>query len=244
MLPIDIELLRYWLFEKHIYAYKLRSFKQTDAYRKGKETLNAFHRNPNLLLADLETAPFTIFDLETTGLLPQIGHEIISIGAVRIVGTKHISYKRFHQIIKPIRPVLNRTLQLTGITREEINDGMTFCDAYQQFLEFSQDSILVAYPAAFDIGFIETLLKRWHLPNRTPYYIDAQALVKKLYPKHKSQLDTMIAELGVTPLERHHALNDAIMTAELFQTLLHDCLHRDIRNVHQLLHYTLSQQRS
>nr|WP_202406266.1 3'-5' exonuclease [Pontibacillus yanchengensis] len=186
---------------------------------------------------DLSTAPFTIFDLETTGLLPEVGHEIISIGAIRIHGTQHIQYERFHQHIYPIRPVPNRTLELTGMSREDLRNGHSFCDAYYNFLKFSKDSILVAYPAAFDMNFLQTMLKRWKLPVKTPHSLDAQSLVKHLYPNKKFQLDNIITELGICKLDRHHALNDATMTAELFQKLLQDCINLGIKTPGELIQY-------
>ena len=237
MLPIDLEILKYILFEKPLYAYKIRPYLRTVDYTELKIRLENYQRDESLLTKDLSTAPFTIFDLETTGLLPEVGHEIISIGAIRIYGTQHIQYERFHQHIYPIRPVPKRTLELTGISREDLKNGHSFCDAYYNFLEFSKDTILVAYPAAFDMNFLQTMLKRWKLPVKTPYSVDAQSLVKQLYPNNKIQLDTIISDLGISKLERHHALNDATMTAELFQKLLQDCMDLGMETPGELINY-------
>ncbi|KGP91904.1 DNA polymerase III subunit epsilon [Pontibacillus chungwhensis BH030062] len=240
MLPIDLEILKYIFFERHMYAYKLRPYLKTNKYHELHEKLSTQEHNEDLLKMNIQEAPFTIFDLETTGLLPELGHEIISIGAIRIQGTNHVSYKRFHQYVRPIRPVHQRTLNLTGMTRKDLQRGQTFLEAYDDFMEFSKDTILVAYPAAFDMKFLQTLLKRWKLPIDTPPSIDAQKLVKKMYPNHKYQLDSMIASFGITQLERHHALNDAIMTAELFQQILHDIHSYGIKTVEDAIHWIQS----
>lgn len=238
MLPIDIEILKYFLYGKPYFALKSKPYTETEQYEALKNRLEQHSNNPEMLTQSIKNASFTIFDLETTGLLPEIGHEIISIGAIRINGFEQIQYERFHRYIKPIRNVPKRTLRLTGMTEEELENGSSFIEAYSDFLEFSKDSVLVAYPAAFDMNFLNNMLKRWNLPVKTPYCVDAQQVVKKLYPNRKYQLDAMISYMGVTKLPRHHALNDAVMTAELFQQLLVQLYKYDIQTIEQLIKYT------
>ncbi|QHE52900.1 PolC-type DNA polymerase III [Pontibacillus sp. HMF3514] len=240
MLPIDIEILKYIFYERHIVSLKMRPFFETDAYHQLKKQLENLSTSEELLSESVMEAPYTIFDLETTGLLPELGHEIISIGAIRIQGVHQIQYERFHMHVKPLRRVTKRTQQLTGITEEELEESDTILKALSAFLEFSKGSVLVAYPAAFDMKFLRTMLKRWKLPDRLPHSIDAQTIVKKLYPNRKHQLDTMIPFFGITKLARHHALNDATMTAELFQQLLHQ-LPNEIHTVQDLLSFTEKQ---
>lgn len=244
MFPIDMEILKYVLYERYIFAIKQRPFRKTDDYISLQETLVHYRRKRSLLKEPIQTAPFTIFDLETTGLFPELGHEIISIGAIRINGTQPLTYQRFHQHIKPIRPVSKRTRDLTGLTKEDLANAPSFPKAFQEFLQFCEGSILVAYPAAFDMHFVEKMLKRWKLPVTTPYTIDAQAIAKQIYPNQRTQLDRMIAELGIQKLGRHHALNDAIMTAELFQVLLNECHQRDIHTTHELMEIAQSIRKS
>lgn len=238
MVPIDIEILKYLLFGKPYFSYKIQPYLETEEYKQLFHMLEEPEDHSYLLEYSITDAPFTIFDLETTGLLPEIGHEIISIGAIRINGFENIQYERFHQYIKPIRSVPKRTLRLTGMSQEDLKYGKTFMEAYSEFLAFSKGSVLVAYPAAFDMNFLTSMLKRWNLPVHTPYSIDAQRIVKRLYPNRKYQLDSMISYLGVTKLPRHHALNDAVMTAELFQQLLVQLHRYDIKTVRQLVDYS------
>ncbi len=238
MLPIDIEIIKYILFERHVVSLKMRPFFQTDAYHHLYNQLETLNTSEELLSEPVTEATYTIFDLETTGLLPELGHEIISIGAIRIKGDHQIQYKRFHVHVKPLRRVSKRTRKLTGITQEELEQSESILEALSEFLEFSKGSILVAYPAAFDMKFIRTILKRWKLPDRLPPSVDAQTIVKKLYPHRKHQLDTMIPFFGITKLARHHALNDATMTAELFQQLLHELPQDKIHTVQDLISYT------
>ncbi|KGX90466.1 3'-5' exonuclease [Pontibacillus marinus] len=237
MLPIDIEILKYIFYERHVVSLKMRPYFETCAYQALEQQLKSLSLSDELLSESVTEAPYTIFDLETTGLLPELGHEIISIGAIRIQGVHQIQYERFHMHVKPLRRVTKRTRQLTGITEEELEQSDSILEALGAFLEFSKGSILVAYPAAFDMKFLRTMLKRWKLPDRLPPSIDAQTIAKKLYPNRKHQLDTMIPFFGITKLARHHALNDATMTAELYQQLLHQ-LPKDVHTVQDLISFT------
>lgn len=234
MLPIDLQILKYYFFEKPIYYFKLKKYIGSDKYYQIQSLLQTISFPTELTDQPLSEVPFTIFDLETTGLFPQIGHEVISIGAVQIEGTKHCRLERFHQLIKPIRPISKKTHDLTGITKEDMKNAKPFIHAFEEFLRFSKDSILVAHPATFDMFFLQTMLRRWNLPVYEPYVIDTFAIAKKLYPKLNPQLDSLIRLFSVQQLERHHALNDAIMTAEIFEKLLEDLMTKGIRTYNDL----------
>nr|WP_255437676.1 3'-5' exonuclease [Thalassobacillus sp. CUG 92003] len=171
-----------------------------------------------MLKANLKDIDFTIFDLETTGFLPEIGHEIISIGAIRI--NAFDEEETFYHVVRPIRPVNKHILDLTGLDTNQLKEAASFITVFLQFLEFSRNSVLVAHPAKFDMRFVKAMLKRWKLPVYDPPYIDSQAMAKWLLPTMNCQLDELIKHFHIQQLDRHHALNDALMTAELFQHLI------------------------
>ncbi|MGI8316205.1 3'-5' exonuclease [Halobacillus mangrovi] len=213
-----------------------------NTYRQLEEKLEtsnkSFGSNP---LKDLD---YTIFDLETTGFLPEIGHEIISIGAIRLQGLDACHRKTFHQVIRPIRPVNNQTLSLTGLTRDRLRNASPFIEGFQNFMEFSEGSVLVAHPAKFDMRFLQTMLKRWKLPSYHPPVIDSQLLAQWLLPSVKHQLDPLLKQFGIEKRARHHALNDAIMTAELFSELLSITLEKEISTLDELTHILEKQKKA
>ncbi|WP_173916200.1 PolC-type DNA polymerase III [Halobacillus sp. Marseille-Q1614] len=234
MLPIDLQILKYFFFEKPIYAYKIRPYLTTGNYLDLREKLSQeVHGTPGN--QPLTNITYTVFDLETTGFLPEIGHEIISIGAVRMEGLDTYHHETFHQVVKPIRPVRNHTLKLTGLSREQIDKAPSFLEAFDRFLEFSRGSVLVAYPAKFDMRFMKAMLKRWKLPDYSPPVIDSQLMAKWLFPERKHyQLDPLLRKFSIPKLERHHALNDSIMTAELFRELLTTIMKKNILTFNEL----------
>ncbi|RWZ60130.1 3'-5' exonuclease [Halobacillus fulvus] len=234
MLPIDLQILKYIFFEKPIYYFKIKPYFKWNSYHALEETLLAYEKYPKQDSVPLQELDYTIFDLETTGFLPEIGHEIISIGAVRLKGVDVWQRKTFHQVIRPIRPVNKQTLRLTGLTQERIKNSSPFIDGFNNFLEFSEGSVLVAHPAKFDMRFVQTMLKRWKLPAYQPEVIDSQLMAQWLLPSVKYQLDPLLKYFGIEKLDRHHALNDAIMTAELFSYLLSMMIEQKVHTLEEL----------
>ncbi|GGF08435.1 hypothetical protein GCM10010954_03620 [Halobacillus andaensis] len=221
MLPIDLQILKYLFFEKPIYYYKIRPFINSDIHRELCIQLQEYER-PEVEDKSLLELDYTIFDLETTGFIPEIGHEIISIGAIRMNGHTICENQTFYKLVNPIRPVGKQTLKLTGLKKEQLVQSDFFLDGFQEFLSFCKGSVLVAHPAKFDMRFIQTMLKRWKLPSLDTPVIDSQKLAKFLYPNEKHQLDPLLKKFHIQRRTRHHALNDATMTAELYSYLLED----------------------
>ncbi|MCA0982809.1 3'-5' exonuclease [Halobacillus yeomjeoni] len=221
---------------------KIRPYFQWNTYKQLEEKLNSHEPDPNIGQEHLKNLDFTIFDLETTGFLPEIGHEVISIGAVRLEGQDACHRKTFHQIVRPVRRVNNHTLKLTGLTRDQLNNASPFIEAFSNFMEFSEGSVLVAHPAKFDMRFLQTMLKRWKLPDYNPPVIDSQKMAQWLLPNVRHQLDPLLRHLGIEKRDRHHALNDAIMTAELYRFLLSKSLEEEVQTLEEL-QYKLNQQK-
>lgn len=234
MLPVDLQILKYILFEKPMYYFKIKPYLKWHSYDQLQNQLLEHKHEKDLELKPLEELDFTIFDLETTGFLPEIGHEIISIGAIRLNGLHACRKEKFHQVIRPIRPVNNQTLKLTGLSRDRLENASPFIDGFQNFMEFSEGSVLVAHPAKFDMRFLRAMLKRWKLPDYDPHVIDSQLMAQWLLPNVRHQLDPLLKYMGIEKRDRHHALNDAIMTAELFGYLLSRAIDQEVTILQQL----------
>ncbi|WP_062513736.1 PolC-type DNA polymerase III [Halobacillus sp. KGW1] len=244
MLPVDLQIIKYIFFEKPMYHFKIKPFLKWNIYQSLEETLSLYEKDTRFHQKKLEELDFTIFDLETTGFFPEIGHEIISIGAIRLNGLHACRSRKFHQIIRPIRPVNNQTLRLTGLTKQQLMDASPFIEGFTNFLEFSEGSVLVAHPAKFDMRFLRAMLKRWKLPDYEPHVLDSQIMAQWLLPHVKHQLDPLLKYVGIDKRERHHALNDAIMTAELFQFLLSKALNHKIETLDDLYTVCRNQQKA
>lgn len=186
------------------------------------------YRQPVMDQNNFTTNEFTVFDLETTGFFPDIGDEILSIGAIKIK-EGHVKYdKTFYKVVKPIHTVSKATKKLTGLSTEDLAKGASLPDAIQDFLKFSEGSILVAHPASFDMSFLRKVLHKWELPPFETVYVDSFLVANSLYPDEKNFLDQLVTRFNIPKRIRHHALYDAIMTAEIFIQLLKDIEHEQI----------------
>ena len=88
--------------------------------------------------------PFTVFDLETTGMSPT-RDRIVEIGAVRVEIDGTVS--RFETLVNPSVPIPYQVSQVHGITNDMVKDAPAFTDAAYAFLDFIKGSKLVAHNA-------------------------------------------------------------------------------------------------
>jgi DNA polymerase-3 subunit epsilon len=169
------------------------------------------------LLTDLT---YTVFDMETTGLHPSEGDEILSIGAIRIVSCRLLRDERFEQLIDPLRTIPWESVQIHGIHPEMLIGQPTVDQVLPGFHQFVDDTILVAHNAAFDMRFLQMKEERTAVQFTNPV-LDTLLLSAVVHPAHENHdLEAIAQRLGVRILGRHTAMGDAIATGELFLKLL------------------------
>ncbi len=163
---------------------------------------------------------FTVFDMETTGLKPSEGDEILSIGAIRIVNGRLLSEDRFEQLVDPLRSIPWESVQIHGINPEMVIGKPTIDTVLPRFQQFAEDTILVAHNAAFDMRFLQMKEEQTAVRFINPV-LDTLLLSAIVHPAHEDHnLEAIAQRLGVRVLGRHTAMGDAVATGELFLKLL------------------------
>jgi len=163
---------------------------------------------------------YTIFDTETTGLDPAGGDQIIQIGATRLVNGKLLKSESFDQLVDPQRSIPAAGIPIHGITPEMVAGKPTITEVLPAFFAYSQDTVLVAHNAAFDMRFLQLLEERTGLRFDQPV-LDTLLLSAVVHPQQEShRLEAIAERFDVTVIGRHTALGDALVTAEVFQKLL------------------------
>jgi DNA polymerase-3 subunit epsilon len=168
----------------------------------------------------LATIDYTVFDTETTGLQPSAGDEIVSVGAVRIVNGRLLEQEVFEQLVDPKRAMSPEAARITGLDAAMLANQPTIDQVLPAFRQFCEDTVLVAHNAAFDMRFLR--LKEAATGVRfTQPVLDTLLLSAVIHPDLESHSLEAIAErMGVSPMGRHTALGDAIMTGEVFLRMI------------------------
>ena len=182
------------------------------------------------LLAELT---YTAFDTETTGLDPQGGDEIISIGAVRIVNGRLLTEDTFDQLVDPRRSLPWASVKFHGIRPEMLVDQPVLEEVLPRFQKFAQETILIGHNVAFDMRMLQLKEDQCNIRFINPV-LDTMLLSAVVHPAHATHSLNAIAErLGVPVIGRHTALGDAITTAEIFLKLIPLLANKSIRTLQQ-----------
>ncbi len=162
-----------------------------------------------------------VLDTETTGLEVSQGHRIIEIGCVEL-DNRRLTGNHYHQYIKPEREIDQGAIEVHGITNEFLANKPLFAQVAQDFLEFVDGAELIIHNAPFDMGFLNSELKR--LDNDAPALedrcrvIDTLVMARGKHPGQRNNLDALCQRYDVDNSQRdlHGALLDAEILADVY----------------------------
>ncbi|MGB9731010.1 3'-5' exonuclease [Calditerrivibrio nitroreducens] len=175
-----------------------------------------------LLDKPLDEVNFVVFDLETTGLNPDNGDQIIEMGAFKIEEGFKLIRDPFHTMVKPDIFIPN---EIHGITEMELKNAPDICTALYDFIDFSRGSVLVAHKASKDIAFLRAAMREYLIDDSFDFLvIDTIKFSQRLYPEFKyHNLDYLIEKHHVSinsKFKRHRAVYDAEATAKIFLKMI------------------------
>ncbi len=176
-------------------------------------------KEKNSLDAPLNTLKVAVFDIETTGFFPEKGDQVISIGAVKMCGTtiEESEASSFYSLIKTDQPLSEEISALTKITDEELAAAPNASDVLLDFYRFIQDRILVAHHSNHERAFMKKISQDALGIRFEHRLIDTSFLLRLFHEKNEVQtLDELCTQCGVEIHNRHHALADAKMAAQIW----------------------------
>lgn len=125
------------------------------------------HKIVELLDKPLDEVSFVVFDLETTGLNPDNGDQIIEMGAFKIEEGFKLVRDPFHTMVKPDIFIPN---EIHGITEVELKNAPDICTALYDFIDFSRGSVLVAHKASKDIAFLRAAMREYLIDDSFDFW--------------------------------------------------------------------------
>jgi DNA polymerase III epsilon subunit family exonuclease len=163
-----------------------------------------------------ELGPFTVFDVETTGMSP-VNDRIVEIAAIRVDADG--IHSRFHSLVNPKMRISDEVIRIHRITNEMVENAPSFPSVGKDFMSFVQDSTLVAHNGRFDLAFLQESLGRHGIALWNGRTMDSIAIIKHAYPglpSYSLQNLQRHFSLGTGDGQAHRAFTDVEWTLEIF----------------------------
>lgn len=179
----------------------------------------------------LEEATYVVFDTELTGLDLK-KDSILSIGAVRMMGSSISLGETFYKLLSPSTEIQHKGVVIHGITPSDVEGKPLIDTVLQEFIDFAGDAIMVGHFVTIDMGFISREVRRvcaaaFQNPAVDTYRIyewirENTGSFSRHYERRTEELNlfSIAREYNIPISEGHNALSDAFITAQLFQRFL------------------------
>jgi len=192
----------------------------------------------------LDAQRYVVLDTEMTSL-DRRSNRLLSIGAIAMDGAKIRIGEQFYRVVNTGVPVPAKTVVIHRLRSEDVESGEPCAKALADLCQFTQGAVLVGHFLHLDLNLLRkemdatgqqlknpavdtARLHQWIL-RHGPYSEDLHIQLEKL------DLATLAKFYGLEAHDAHHALDDAFLTARLWQVMMHKAQAGGIRNLGQLL---------
>lgn len=177
----------------------------------------------------LSDTPLAALDLETTGLDPK-RHGIVSVGIVPFSLERIRPAQGYYRVLRPRREIDEHSITIHRITHEEVEDAPDLEDIVDGLLDALAGRVAVVHYHAIERRFLyQAFLRRFGEGVLFPL-IDTLRIEKRVTQRRtlspltwfgRRQVSLRLADARrryrLPEYSPHHALTDALATAELFQ---------------------------
>ena len=175
-----------------------------------------------------------VLDTETTSLNVDKAR-ILQIGGVRIFRGKIESKDKFDTLVNPGEPIPEESTRIHGIDDIHVADAESFTEVFPVLENWIESAIVIGYSIGYDLAVIQREMDLCGLPWTAPRTLDVRHMVRVLEPQlPEYSLEMVAGWLGISTENRHQALADAEMTADVFLALLPKLSGKGIRTVAEL----------
>lgn len=162
-----------------------------------------------------------LFDTETTGLEPHLGHRVIEVAALELMNDLPTG-RHFHALVDPERDIPDDATRINGFTLADLAGKPSFAEIVDDLLEFFGEAKLIAHNAPFDFAFLDAEFVRLGLPALSASrMIDTLAMAKVRFPGMPNSLDALCRRFAIDLSARttHNALLDCRLLADVYVEL-------------------------
>jgi DNA polymerase-3 subunit epsilon len=181
----------------------------------------------SMLISDVR---FVVVDTELTGL-DEKKDSIVSIGAVRMVGGTINLGDLFYRLVSPKAELKADSVCIHEITPSDVAEQPGIEAAFDEFLEYAGNDVLVGHFISIDLSFLNREMKRLHgreLPNPV---LDTFSIYEWLRKRQRARdcfatpfagyrLYDIVKCFDISVHGAHNAIMDAFATAQLFQRFI------------------------
>lgn len=164
----------------------------------------------------LAGARLAVIDTETTGFDIGHGYELIELAVVDVVDGAIAS--QWASLARPMRPIPWGAAQVHGITTAMVAAAPLPREVAHELVARVRGVPLVFHNAAFDLPFLQQMLRGAGLPPLQNPVIDTYGLSRLIRPKSHA-LAALAVDLALPVEPPHRALGDALTTARLLLAL-------------------------
>ena len=161
-------------------------------------------------------------DTETTGLSANDGDRIVEIACVEtkdLIPTNRV----FHKLINPQKKVSPDAFKIHGFSDDFLKGKEKFDEIVEDFLEFIKDKKLIIHNAPFDVGFLNSELRRLNKKIIDFKNVeDTLTLARSKFPASSNSLDNLCKRFNIDISRRtkHNALLDCELLREVYINLV------------------------
>jgi DNA polymerase-3 subunit epsilon len=196
-----------------------------------------------------------VLDTEMTSL-DRTSNRLLSVGAIVMEEGRICLGQQLYCVVDPGVPVPSETILIHRLRPTDIAGGEAPAQAVRQLMEFARGAVLVGHFLDFDRAVLIKELQKAAPPlagqsaraavldypaidtARVQRWLDLRKAAYSEDRGHDTQpvdLASLAKRYGLEQAEAHHALSDALLTAQLWQRLIHALQRAGITTLRQAL---------
>ena len=188
-------------------------------------------------------ANYVVIDIKLTGLHEE-RDSILSIGAIMMSGGRIELGETFYRLLKPDAESSVPNLTAPGFAQASLLLEPNLAPVLSEFLSISGNDILLGHLVSTDLAFLKNEVKRLigtEVKNpvidtyQIYHWIMRREASGAFYTPRDVKLYEVASQLGVAVSSNHNSMNDAFITAQVFQRLMPMLIRAGVKTVGDLL---------